>query len=80
MELLKSAQARVAGRKQVVRALKAGTARRAYVAEDADTFLFQEVIRAAEAARIPCVRVSTMKELGMLCGVDVPTAAAAVLQ
>ena len=80
MELLRSGATRVVGTKQVTRALKAGTVRRAYVANDADTFIFQQVIRAAEEAGVACVRVSTMKELGMVCGVDVPTAAAAALK
>ena len=80
MEMLRSAAKKVVGTKQVTRALKAGTAARAYVANDSDTFIFQQVIRAAEEAGVPCVRVSTMKELGMVCGVDVPTAAAAVLR
>ena len=62
------------------RALKAGTAARAYVANDADTFIFQQVIRAAEEAGVPCVRVAEMKELGIVCGVEVPAAAAAVLK
>jgi len=80
MDMLRSAARKVVGTKQVTRALKAGTAARAYVANDADTFIFQQVIRAAEEARVPCVRVDTMKELGMVCGVDVATAAAAVLK
>ena len=80
MELLRSGATRVVGTKQVTRALKAGTAARAYVANDADTFIFQQVIRAAEEAGTPCVRVNTMKELGMVCGVEVPAAAAAVLK
>ena len=33
-------------------------------------------VDALEEAGIPCVRVGSMKELGMLCGVAVPTAAA----
>ena len=80
MELLRSAANRVVGTKQVTRALKAGKAAKAYVANDADTFIFQQVIRAAEEAGVPCVRVETMKELGMVCGVEVPAAAAAVLR
>ena len=80
MEMLRSGAARVVGTKQVTRTLKAGKAVRAYVANDADTFIFQQVIRAAEEAGVPCVRVATMKELGMVCGVDVPAAAAAVLK
>ena len=80
MDLLRSAAKKVVGTKQVTRALKAGTAARAYGANDADTFILQQVIRAAEEARVPCVRVDTMKELGMVCGVEVPAAAAAVLR
>ncbi len=80
MELLKSGEKKVVGTKQVTRVLKAGSARRAYVANDADTFIFQQVVRAAEAAGVPCVRVPSMKELGMTCGIEVPTAAAAVLK
>ena len=78
--MLKTGAARVVGTKQVTRALKAGRVRKAYVAEDADTFIFQQVVRAAEDAGVPCVRVPSMKELGMVSGVDVPAAAAAVLR
>ncbi len=80
MDLLRSGSRKVVGTKQVTRALKAGTAVRAYVANDADTFIYQQVIRAAEEAGVTCVRVPTMKELGMICGVEVPAAAAAVLK
>ena len=80
MEMLRSAPRKVVGMKQVTRALRAGKAARAYAANDADTFIFQQVVRAAEAAGVPCVRVATMKELGIVCGVEVPTAAAAVLR
>lgn len=80
MEMLKAGGRKVVGTKQVVRALKAGTASRVYVCTDADTFIFQQVIRAAEEAGVPCVRVAEMKELGIVCGVEVPAAAAAVLK
>lgn len=80
MEKLTAAAKKVVGTKQVTRALKAGTAERAYVANDADTFIFQQVIRAAEEAGVPCIRVDTMKELGRVSGVEVPAAAAAVLK
>ena len=80
MDKLRSSANKVVGTKQVTRALKAGKAVRAYVANDADTFIFQQVIRAAEEAGIPCVRVDSMQELGIVCGVQVPAAAAAVLK
>jgi len=80
MEMLKAGGPKVVGARQVVRALKAGTASRVYVCTDADTFIYQQVIRAAEDAGVSCVRMSSMKELGAACGVDVPTAAAALLK
>ena len=81
MEMLKAAGSRkVVGTKQVLRAIKAGTVSRVYVCTDADTFIYQQVVRAAEEARVPCVRAASMKELGMICGVNVPTAAAGLLR
>ena len=81
MEMLKAAGSRkVVGTKQVLRALKNGTVAKVYVCSDADTFIYQQVVRSAEEAGIPCVRAASMKELGMICGVDVPTAAAGLLK
>lgn len=80
MDALKAGGRKVAGTKQVIRALKAGTLKRAYVASDSDTFIYQQVVRAAENAGVPCVRVETMQELGMVCGLEVPTAAAGLLR
>ena len=80
MEMLKAGGRKVVGTKQVLRALKAGTVSRVYAANDADTFIYQQVVRSAESAGVPCVRVPSMKELGMICGVDVPAAAAGLLR
>ena len=78
MDMLRKSAKKTVGTKQVTRALKAGLLLRVYVAEDADTFIFQQVVRAAEEAGVPCVRVASMKELGIVCGIDVPTAAAGI--
>lgn len=78
MEMLKASPNRVVGTKQVLRGLKAGTLARIYVANDADTFLYQRITQAAEAAGVPAVRVASMKELGDACAVQVPTAAAGI--
>ena len=80
METLKAGGRKVVGTKQVIRALKAGTVSRVYAANDADTFIYQQVVRGSEEAGVPCVRTASMKELGMICGVDVPTAAAGLLK
>lgn len=78
MEALINAASKAVGTRQVLRGLKAGTIARVYVANDADTYLFQQVIRAAEEARVPAVRVESMKDLGKALGLDVSCAAAAI--
>lgn len=79
MEELRSAANRAVGTKAVLRALTAGTAVRVYVAVDSDTFLYQKVVRAAEAAGVRLVKVETGKELGRVCGLKIGCAAAALL-
>ena len=78
MEALKNAAVKVIGSKQVQRALKAGTLSRVYLAEDIDTFLYQKVTRAAEAAGVPVVTVKSSKELGHACGLEIASAAAGI--
>ena len=80
MEALRDGERRVVGTKEVLRAVKAGTASRVYVANDADTFLYQRIVRAAETAKVPITRVERMKELGEMCGVQVSAAAAALIR
>ena len=43
MESLKNNANRIVGTKQVLRAVKAGKLQRVYVANDVDTFLYQQV-------------------------------------
>ena len=78
LDALRNSSAKIVGTKQVIRGLKNGTLAHVWLAVDADTFLYQQVYRAAEAARVPVTRVSGMKELGEACGVAVKTAAAGI--
>ena len=80
MEAMRDSATRVVGTKQVLRGLKEGTIARVIVAEDADTFLFQRIIRAADAARIPVERVPSMRDLGRACGVETSAATVGVLR
>ena len=80
MEDLINAASKAVGTRQVLRGLKAGTLSRVYVANDADTYLFQQVVRAAEDAGVPAVRVPSMKELGQALGLEVACAAAAIVK
>ena len=80
MEELRSAANKAVGTKAVLRALTAGTASRVYIASDSDTFLYQKVVRAAEAAVLRPVKVESGKELGKVCGLQIGCAAAALLR
>ncbi len=78
MESLKNSENRIVGTKAVLRAMKAGKLQKAYVANDVDTYLFQQVVRTAEELQVPVVRVATMKELGEACGMRIAAASAGI--
>ena len=75
-----SAARRVAGIKQVRRALESGSAARVYIAQDADPRLLQPLVQRAVDLRVPVEQVPTMKELGRRCGISVGAAVAARLR
>lgn len=78
MESLKSAD-KVVGLKQSRKAVQAGRAKRAYVAEDADPWVIEPFEALCEERQVPVVQVPTMKELAKSCHVEVPTACAVLL-
>lgn len=80
MEELKLAANKAVGTKAVLRALKAGEAAYVCVATDVDTFLYQKVVRACDAAGVAVRKVGSMKELGRACGLTIDCAAAAKLR
>lgn len=71
---------KVAGAKQVKRALKDGRAVRLYMALDADPRLLQPLVQEAVNRQVPVVQVSSMKELGQSCGISVGAAVAVLLK
>ncbi len=77
---LRSAEKRVVGTKQVLRALKDGKALRVFLCKDADDFLYRQVQALCEEKNVPLQVMDSMQELGKLCLVGVPTAAAALLK
>jgi len=80
VETLLQASRKVVGTKQVLRALSSGSLQAIYVATDIDTFLFQKVVRAAEAAGMQAVRVNSSLELGRACGLEIASACAGILR
>ncbi|MBQ3222515.1 MAG: ribosomal L7Ae/L30e/S12e/Gadd45 family protein [Clostridia bacterium] len=66
----------VVGTRSLIRAMKEGTIRIAYIGNDADLFIRRKVEDACREAGIPLVEVSTMEELGRICKSPVAAAAA----
>ena len=78
--LLKQADKRVVGTKQVLRALAEDRAARVFLGKDADGFIYHRINGLCEEKNVPVTVVDSMQELGRLCTVDVKTASAAVLK
>ena len=70
---------KVVGVKQTVKCIKSGKAKTVYVAADADEKFIQPVVQLAQENSIEIISVSSMKELGRLCGIDVGAATCAIL-
>ena len=68
---------RVAGVKQVQKALENGKAMQVYVALDADKNLREKIISLANEKAVTITYAESMAALGKDCGIAVPSAAAA---
>ncbi|MBQ9308271.1 MAG: ribosomal L7Ae/L30e/S12e/Gadd45 family protein [Clostridia bacterium] len=79
MERLRNAERRVVGTKRVLRAIDEGRVAMAYTAADADLLLTKRVVDRCYEQGIPCVQAESMAALGKASGIDVGTAAAAIL-
>ncbi len=70
----------VAGAKQLRKALVTGRANLVFLAENADPALTEPIAALCLEHHVKCVWVRHMSELGQACGIDVGTAAAAVVE
>ena len=77
LEKLKTEEKTV-GLRTTVRLIENDQALHAFIAEDADVFITRRVQELCQAHSVEYTRVSSMKELGEVCGVQVPTACAAI--
>ncbi len=80
MQELKASHRRIVGLKQTVKAVKNGTAKKVYVAEDADDFIKQSVLDACSDKNIQIIYVNSMKELGDACGIDIGASTATIVE
>lgn len=67
----------IIGAKQVKNAIKSGKATRVYAASDSDSQVINPVVELAESMDLPLFYISTRKELGEMCGIDVKASCAA---
>ncbi len=70
---------KVVGIKQTMKALKNNLGSKLYIAKDADVKLLEPILELAEEKSLEIIQIDTMKELGVLCGIDVSAATALVI-
>ncbi|MBE3593248.1 MAG: ribosomal L7Ae/L30e/S12e/Gadd45 family protein [Thermoanaerobacter sp.] len=68
---------RVVGAKQTLKAIMNCNVLQVYIAKDAEEHVTKKIKELCEEKSIRIVYVDTMKELGVICGIDVNAAAAA---
>ena len=71
---------KVVGIKQTAKALKNNLGSKLYVAKDADMRLLEPILKLAAEKSLDIEEVDTMKELGVLCGIDVSAATALIIK
>ena len=66
----------IIGAKQVKNAIMAGKAAKVYIASDCDSVISDPVKELAESNNLEIIYISTRKELGGMCGIDVKASCA----
>ena len=79
LEALKTAK-RVIGIKQVAKAVKREAATEVFIADDADAKVGEPLETLCTEQNVPVSRVSSMKELGTACNIEVGAATAAAVK
>ena len=70
---------KLVGVNQVRKAVIKGTAKAVFIAEDSERRIVISIRELCESNDVEIIPVSTMKELGKACGIDVGAAAAVLL-
>jgi len=70
---------KVVGIKQLRKALSAGTAKKVFVALDADPALTEPLVEQCHADDVTVVHVPSMRQLGDACEISVAAAVAAII-
>ena len=70
---------RLVGAKQIRKAVSAGSAQQVFLAQNADPAITEPIEALCHTHKVNCHWVSSMKELGRACGIEVGAAAAALI-
>ena len=80
LSVLSDEKRRVVGIKQLMKKLQAGQIARVFVAQDAEQSVTRPIEELCLSQAVPVEKVSTMKELGRACRIQVGAAAAGLLR
>lgn len=70
---------RLVGAKQTLKAIKNGTAKIVYVAQDAESKVINPIVDLSNQKGVEVVYLESMEKLGTLCGIDVGAATACLI-
>ncbi|TYR78514.1 50S ribosomal protein L7ae-like protein [Priestia megaterium] len=70
----------IVGTKQTVKALKKGIVKEVLIAQDADAYVTDLIIRTAEHENTPYIFVDSMRKLGKACRIEVDAATVAIIR
>ena len=79
-ERLKQAKRIYIGAKQTKKAVEKEEAQLVFVAHDAEKRVTEPILKLCEEKGIEVIFIATMEELGCLCGIEVGSATAAIVQ
>lgn len=77
---LRQTKFRVVGTGEVIKVVKAGSARKVFVAKDAAQTVIEPLLKLCKQKKIEVSQVRSMVELGEACGIHVGAASAALLR
>ena len=80
LEVLSKAAKKTVGTKQTMKAVQSGIAKTVFIAEDAEPHIREPLMELCRQNNIKVVTVSSMKELGRACGIDVGAASASIIE
>ncbi len=78
-EKVATAERKVIGVKQTLKALENNDVSEVFIATDADPKVLLKVIHLAESKNIPIIKLHSMKKMGRACGIDVSAATVAIV-